>query len=552
MTLVVQPMLTNDWCETTVWAGSCTIGRNSRIRIVRMKARREFHRNNGRIISCLLAIVGIAGCVSVPLNAPKTASSALANTENTPLAKSSAEWRAQDPERDGFYSLANGLDALGGRLALMERAERSIDAQYFLMKPDSAGLLFSAAMMEAADRGVRVRFLLDDIFTTVDDRTLSVLNEHPNIDLRLFNPIAREGVGFFNYIGHFKVANRRMHNKTFTVDNQVAIVGGRNIADEYFELQEDGEFFDFDMFAAGPIVKDISASFDAYWNHELAVPLDVFYDEPSPAEISEGRDRFREAMEQSGEDIYAEAVNTELMREFDDGSVKPYSADARVIIDDPQKLLEEISQDQQIVGTEIAAALNSAQEEIIIFTPYFIPGKKGVDSLRAIVDRGVRIVIVTNSLATNNHTSVHSAYSSYRKSAIQAGVELWEARANAAELTLDDGTIEGGQLTLHTKGILIDRRYTFVGSLNLDPRSVNLNTEMGVMIDSESLANSLAERSLQRIPEMAYKLELNDRNQIRWRAIVDGRQVVEKREPLTTAWRRFSAWFQKIAPEKQL
>ncbi len=505
-----------------------------------------------RCLPYLFAAIGTAGCASAPFDYPKTASSALVNTEETSLARLSAEWRAEDPGRNGFYSLVSGFDALGSRLALMERAERSLDAQYFLMKPDDAGLLFAATMLEAADRGVRVRFLLDDVFTTVDDRELMVLNEHPNIELRLFNPISRKGVYAFNYLGHFRVANRRMHNKTFTIDNQVAIVGGRNIANEYFELQKEEEFVDFDMFTAGPIVEDISASFDAYWNHELAVPLDAFYDAPTTGELTVAREEIDQAMQQSGDDIFTQAINTDLLREFDAGRVKPYVADARVIIDDPQKLLEEISEEQQIVATEIAAALDGAQEEIIVFTPYFIPGDDGVEFMRTIIDKGVRVVLVTNSLGTNNHTSVHSAYTSYRKSVLRAGVELWEARADAAQLTLEDGTTQFDQLTMHTKGILIDRRYIFVGSLNLDPRSIDINTEMGIMIDSEALAGILADQSLRSLPEMAYRVDLDDRNRLRWHAVIDGQQIVETHEPLTTGWRRFTAWFLKIAPEKQL
>ena len=504
------------------------------------------------IIACLIAMMAFTGCASMPLDYPKTASAALTDTQNTSLAKSSAGWRAARPNRNGFYPLSQGMDAFGARLALMDRAERSIDAQYFLMKPDKAGLVFSGKLMEAADRGVRVRFLLDDIFTTVDDRVLIILDQHPNIELRIFNPISRKGLYYFNYLGNFSIANRRMHNKSFTVDNQLAIVGGRNIAEEYFQLQTKDEFIDFDMLSAGPIVKDISASFDTYWNHELAIPMEAFSSKYDDDALDKMRSRLKQAMQKSGESVYARAINTELMRAFYQGSLRPYFADARVIIDDPQKLLEKVSQDQKIVATEIAYALSNAKKEIIIFTPYFIPGEKGVDLIKQITARGVRIVLVTNSLATNNHTSVHSAYSSYRKPVLKAGVELWEARANAAKLTLDDGTTEFEQLTLHTKGILIDRRYTFVGSLNLDPRSIDINTEMGVMIDSRDLAGMLAERSLQRIPEMAYKLELDDKNRITWHAIIDGQQVVETKEPLTTGWRRFKAWFLKIVPEKQL
>lgn len=493
--------------------------------------------------SYLNAMLAVASCASVPLDQPKTTSLALIDTGDTSLAKSSADWRAAEPSRSGFYPLAKGMDAFGARLALMDRAERSIDAQYFLMKPDLAGLVFSAKLVEAADRGVRVRLLLDDIFTTVDDRALIWLNEHPNVEVRIFNPIARKGLFAFNYIGHFEIANRRMHNKSFTVDNQVSIIGGRNIAEEYFQLETTGEFIDFDMLSAGPIVKDISASFDVYWNHKLAIPMDVFYDKNDIDAVNKVRNSVEAAMQESGDSVYAKAISTELMRNFYDSSLPPYLADADIIVDKPQKLLEEVSDEHKIVAAEIADALGKAEKEIIIFTPYFIPGKKGIALLKSITAKGVKIILVTNSLATNNHTSVHSAYSSYRKRILQAGVELWEARANATAFE---------QLTLHTKGILIDRRYTFVGSLNLDPRSIDINTEMGVMIDSEDLASSMAERSLKRIPEMAYKLKLDDRNKLSWHATIDGKAVVETKDPLTSGWRRFKAWFLKIAPEKQL
>ncbi len=503
--------------------------------------------------SAKLIMIGIvAGCASVPTDYPKSESSALTDTGTTVAAKASIDWRKDDPERNGFYPLTQGMDAFGARLVLMDRAERSIDAQYFMMKPDDAGLVFSQKLLEAADRGVRVRFLLDDIFTTVDDNALIVLNEHPNLELRIFNPISRKGVYAINYIGHFRIANRRMHNKSFTVDNQISIVGGRNIAEEYFQLDTTEEFVDFDMLSAGPIVKDISAAFDTYWNHELAIPMEALYDEVDNDKLNQIRQAVKRNMQESGDSVYAQAIHTELMEDIFGGKIAPYLADARAIIDDPQKLLEKVSDDQKVVATEIANALGKAQKEIIIFTPYFIPGKRGIEMIQAIRAKGVRIVLITNSLATNNHTSVHSAYSSYRKRVLAAGVELWEARVNAAETTLDDGTKTLGHLTLHTKGIIIDRRYTFVGSLNLDPRSIDINTEMGVMIDSEALAGRLAESSLKKIPDMAYRLQLDDKNKITWHATIDGQQVVETKEPMTSGWRRFQAWFLKIVPEKQL
>lgn len=445
----------------------------------------------------VIVAVIFSGCASAPIDYPKTPSSALIDTDDTALANSSTSWRA-------------------------------------------------------ADRGVRVRFLLDDIFSTVDDSALLVLNEHPNIELRIFNPIARKGVDAVNYLGHFSLTNRRMHNKSFTIDNQLSIVGGRNIAEEYFQLDTSGEFIDFDMLCAGPIAKDISTHFDSYWNHELAVPMDAFHDEVDSAKLENTRNRLEQAMQDTGQSIYADAIHTELMRKLLGGSLEPYMADARMIVDDPNKLLEKVSDEQKIVATEIVHAFKEAEREILIFTPYFIPGKNGIELIKGLIDKGIRVVVLTNSLATNNHTSVHSSYSSYRKRLLQAGVELWEARVDAARRVLDDGSVELEHLTLHTKGIIIDRRYTFVGSLNLDPRSIDINTETGVMIDSTDLANSLADNAETRIPDLAYRLILDDKNKIGWHATIDGQQVVETREPQTSGWRRFQAWFLKIAPEKQL
>ncbi len=202
----------------------------------------------------------IAGCASAPLNFPREESVAIADTSSTRQAQEVAEWLDSRPDVDGFYPLSEGFDAFGARLALMSVAEVSIDAQYFLMKPDNAGLVFAAKLLAAADRGVRVRLLLDDIFTTVEDVDLAMLDAHPSIQVRIFNPLARKGLFALNYIGHFNLANRRMHNKTFVVDNQVAVVGGRNIAVEYYQLETTGEFVDFDMLSTGPIVRDVSSS----------------------------------------------------------------------------------------------------------------------------------------------------------------------------------------------------------------------------------------------------------------------------------------------------
>jgi len=506
-----------------------------------------------RLIVLLILQLAIAGCVSMPLDHPKVPSTALTDTADTYLANESATWRDGQLQGNGFYSLSKGQDAFGARLVLMNRAERSIDAQYFLMKPDNAGLVFTEKLMEAADRGVRVRLLLDDIFTTVDDGYFSFMNAHPNIEVRIFNPVSRKGLYLLNYIGHFSLANRRMHNKSFIVDNQAAIVGGRNIAVEYFQLETTGEFIDFDMLATGPIVRNISDSFDTYWNNELAVPMEALSGKPGQKLIEQDEKAVRQLMEKAGDSIYADAINSSLMRQFSADELDPYMAKARMIVDDPSKLRAEISEEHQIVATEIAEVLDQAKQEIIIFTPYFIPGKSGIEFVRKLRDKGVRIVVVTNSLASNNHTAVHSAYASYRKDLLKAGVELWEARANASVITVEsDDTTLTSPLTLHTKGILIDRRQVFVGSLNLDPRSIDINTEMGLLIESEPLVSGMTDRVQTNIPRIAYRLQLDDNGKISWHATIDGQDVVETKEPLTSWWQRFTAWVLKIAPEQQL
>jgi len=499
-----------------------------------------------------MAILFIAGCASAPLDYPKEESTAFTDTADTYEAQEVADWLGGRTDVNGFYPLTEGFDAFGARLALMDEADVSIDAQYFLMKSDDAGLVFAARLLKAADRGVRVRFLLDDIFTSVDDIDLAMLDDHPNIEVRIFNPIARKGIYMFNYIGHFKLANRRMHNKAFIVDNQVAVVGGRNIAAEYFQLETTGEFFDFDMFTAGPIVREVSNEFDTYWNHRLAVPMAALFDEKNRDKANQALATLKQDMAEAGNSIYADAVSTPLMEQFFNNAMAPYIAEARLLVDDPQKLLEDVSQEQQVVVNEMRKVVLAAEKEVVIFTPYFIPRKRGIELIREVRAKGVEVVILTNSLATNNHTSVHSAYASYRKDLLEAGVELWEARADAAKITTPDGETLMEHLTLHTKGAMIDRTQIFVGSLNLDPRSVDLNTEMGLLIDSPEMGELMTRRTIQEIPAMAYRLQLDDKGKITWHATIDGEEVIETKEPQTSGWRRFTAWFLKIAPEKQL
>jgi len=496
--------------------------------------------------------VAVSGCATVSLDQPLEPSYALTDTSDTTLGLEVAEWTSQHDGPSGFYPLASGHDALGARLTLIELAEESIDAQYLLMKPDAAGHIFAGALLQAADRGVRVRFLLDDIFTTVDDVYLVALNRHPNIEVRMFNPIARDGVEFLNFLGDFKHANRRMHNKSLTADNQVTIIGGRNIAEEYFELEPSGEFLDFDVVGIGDVARDASDQFDLFWNNERALPIDIVASKVEESDADAAESRIVSGFDQRLLSIYAEAVGSQLVHDLHDDRLSYYPASADFITDTPEKLVNDVDVSQQILVNHLADVAEDAQHEILVLTPYFVPMKDGVAFWTAIAERGVKVTILTNSLASTNHVAVHSGYAKYRRPIIEAGIVLYEMRANAVTQPASDEQDAPESVTLHTKAVIIDRESVYVGSLNLDPRSIDINSEMGAIIRSPELAGELAEDVEAVLPGMAYRVDLDEKGKLKWSAIIDGVEVMESKEPLTSGWRRFQAFVLKIVPDSQL
>ena len=475
---------------------------------------------------------------------------AIADTADTHLGREATEWVGNNNGLSGFYPLTNGHDALGVRLRLLELAERSVDIQYFLMKDDTAGELFAGAMLAAADRGVRIRFLIDDVFTTFGDEGLLMLDHHDNIEVRLYNPIARGGIGTINFLAEFKRANRRMHNKSFTADNHVTVVGGRNIADEYFALRTDAEFIDFDVVGIGPVAADISNEFDAYWNHESSVPMVAMSDRKSEETLEAWRQDIERQFNRAHETVYAPAVNSELVVHLFDGIVPLHAARHEVITDDPDKLVSAIDPSQQNLVNHLSEIAVHADSEIIVITPYFVPREPGIRFWGSLVDRGVRVIVLTNSLASNNHTAVHAGYARHRRDIIRAGVELYEARVDAVQPVESGDTPEG--LTLHTKAVVIDESRLFAGSLNFDPRSIDINAEMGIVIDSPAVVADLRTAFLDGLKEFAYRVELDDKDRLTWTGHIDGREVVETKEPQTSAWLRFKAFLSRIVPESQL
>lgn len=493
----------------------------------------------------------MSGCATVSFDVPKSESLHITDTAQTELGQWSTQWVDAHDGASGFYPVAGGADALAARLGLAERAEKSIDLQYFLMKGDTAGFVISKSLLMAADRGVRVRLLLDDVFTTASDRKLVLLNEHPNIEVRLFNPISRSGFKWLNFVYDFRRANRRMHNKSFSVDNAVCLIGGRNIADEYFELKDGAAFVDFDVLAVGPIVAEISASFDDFWNHSHAIPIEHVARPVRNETLESFRATTGQELRLLYDDVYAAATRSEMLQDVLSGRLQLYPAPARVIADSPDKLAERVGPEHQLLLNELGELLLGAERELIIVSPYYVPLQSGIQFARDARSRGIELIMITNSLASTNHTAVHSGYSKYRRDAIRAGVELYESRADAGRsIANDDDAPE--KLTLHTKLIVVDRRYLVIGSPNMDPRSLEINAEKGLIVDSEPLARRVAGRIDELLPEATYRVIQNEAGNLEWHGRIDGEEVIETSEPQATRSRRVAAWFLKIVPDRQL
>ena len=504
-----------------------------------------------RVAPQILLLALLSACATLPEDYPKEESFAVPASAETPLGISATAWVSSHDGQSGFFPLQSGSDALAARLRMIERAEVSLDAQYFLMKSDIAGHVFSQELLLAADRGVRVRFLLDDIFTKVNDEELFILDAHENIEVRLYNPIAKRGLFILNFLGDFKRANRRMHNKSFTADNQLTIVGGRNMASEYFDLNIDTEFEDFDVLGVGKVATDVSATFDLFWNSQRSLPLEALDVEFTEAQL----DKVRQQMKQDFDDAYgsafAEAMENQIIRELIDTKDQLFPADWEVVADDPQKLKTSVAVEQRQLVNRLVELVVDSEEEVIVITPYLVPLKSGIEFWRGIVDQGTRVVMLTNSLASTNHIPVHSGYAKFRKPLLEAGVELYEVRADAVIGAADRPDAPDNK-TLHTKLIIIDRQQVFAGSLNLDPRSIDLNAELGVNILSEELGEELAVEFFESLEETAYRVTLDERGRLQWESTSNGKKIIENSEPSSSRWRRFKAWFFKIVPDSQL
>jgi putative cardiolipin synthase len=504
----------------------------------------------------LLLVVLIAltsACATPDFDAPKPESTAIAAAGDTRMDKAVERLTALHPGKSAFMLQNDGIDALATRIHLAERAERSIDAQYYLISNDVTSVLFLSSLLSAADRGVRVRLLLDDVLTSGQDRAFSVLNAHPNVEIRLFNPFVRRNWRILDGLTGFKRVNRRMHNKSFTVDNRMTIIGGRNIGAEYFAARKDMNFGDLDVLGFGPVVQDVSRMFDRYWNDELAMPVTSLIDPPEDpeAELAWAHERIALAREEVQSTPYAEALveNLDDVTEIDRHDFT--WASWRLVYDDPEKArTDELADKAASIRTPLVESLKTAQDELIIVSPYFVPNKKTLQGLQDFIDRGIRITVITNSLAATNHAMVHSGYGPSRKPMLEMGVALYEVKPDSAVSGTDESGIRKAIGALHTKGFIVDRKELFVGSFNWDPRSAYINTELGIIIESPEMASAAVDRTYLWLPKGAYRVILTEQGDLAWVESTDDKPIIYTKEPKTSWGRRFKAGLYGLLPIK--
>jgi cardiolipin synthase C len=498
----------------------------------------------------LAAFAMLGGCATIDFDRPKTTTVAFNDTDDTYLGRSIAGLAEAHPGQAGFYPVIDSIDALAIRLLMAKRAERSIDAQYYLIKNDLVGKLFIGALLEAANRGVRVRLLVDDIFTRGYDTGMAALDSHPNFEIRVFNPFARRSARVLDAITSFGRINRRMHNKSFTVDNQVTLIGGRNIADEYFTARQDAKFFDVDVLAVGPVVNDVSQMFDQYWNNRAAVPVPVFAGLPkNPDEaLRQLSGRIKQTYDHVKTTRYAEAIQNAvldyLQRDIDVLTWAPYE----LVYDSPDKAQRKKAKDSASILTPLRKTVLNVEHELLVISPYFVLRKKGIEGLHRLRDQGVDITVLTNSLAATNQIMVFGGYAPIRRPMLNMGVKLYEVRADAAIAGDHRVDVKEAKATLHTKVFIVDRSKVFIGSFNWDPRSAYINTELGVIIDSPVISEDFSRMVESSLPVKTYEVFLNEQGSMRWRGMENGQEVVLTKEPQTGFWRRMNGRLMRLLP----
>jgi putative cardiolipin synthase len=487
----------------------------------------------------------LTGCASLPDRPVTSPQSAIAPGPDAPLDRSVAGAEAAHPGQAGFRLVVEGTEAFVIRMHSANQAARSLDVQTYIWHADATGRYLAQALLAAADRGVRVRLLVDDLDARARNAGFGALAAHPNIDVRLFNPFATRSGGL-RLMGEglrdFGRINRRMHNKSWIADNRIALVGGRNLGDEYFTASDAVNFVDLDFAMIGPVVREVSASFDRFWNSAAAWPIEVL----DPAAVNdEALNGLRAKLDTdtagAHQSRYAQALREDdgIRRLVAGDWALRWSSKYRFISDDPGKVtMQKKDATRAAVAAAVVEQLRGVQRSAQIISPYFVPGDAGSEVLVSRAKAGAGVQVLTNSLAANDVASVHGGYARHRKALLEGGVQLFELKPLGQGGPSSSFTGSSGA-SLHTKALTTDGNSSFVGSYNLDPRSTWLNCEQGVWVEDAELAAQLsAIFRKQSAGERAWKVSLEGQ-ELRW---TDEHETRDS-EPGASGWRKFQAWF---------
>jgi cardiolipin synthase C len=475
----------------------------------------------------------ISGCATLPRHVQKSPSVALKDPDTTSLGRIVA---AEEGGKNlsGIRLLTSGEEALADLIALADHAERTLDVQYYIIHQDDSARILLHHVRLAADRGVRVRVLVDDLNTAGEDRRFMHLGEHANVEVRVFNPFpggrSATWTRLLASVNDIPRINHRMHNKLFVADNALAITGGRNIGDEYFTRDPHYNFIDLDVIAAGAVVRELSASFDAFWNSKYAYPI-ASVAAPVSAESASP------PLPDRGDSLNANWMEGEL----NSGRIPLAWLPATVLADRPAKIASDTSPgEEETIANNLAALMRSAKQELIVISPYFVPGKDGVALFARLVDQGVHVRILTNSLASTDSPLVHNGYSRYRVALLKLGIELSEVRPKLGQKRARFHPFRGSTASLHAKALVIDQKTVFIGSMNMDARSARTNSELGIVIRSADIARQVTSLLDDISADGSYKLQLVDHtNRIEWSSGEPGSEKTWYTDPETTLAQRF-------------
>ena len=456
----------------------------------------------------------------------------LQDASDSPLGKAALPMVQAHPGKSGVFALADGRDAFAARVLLADASECSLDVQYYIWNGDKTGTLLFEALRRAADRGVRVRLLLDDNNTAGLDTVLAALNSHPNIEVRLFNPFMHRRWRVLSFLTDFRRLNRRMHNKSFIADRQACIIGGRNVGDEYFDAGQGVSFVDLDVLAIGPVVEDVSIDFERYWSSESSYPAERVLARVSQTAIAEVSAAAARVEKDPAAVAYMRAIaNSKYVQQVLAGELAFKWSTVQMVSDNPAKGLG-LARDEELMWTRLKQVLQTPRLELELVSPYFVPGRDGVEYFSTLARQGIKVRILTNSLAATDVAAVHSGYARRRKPMLEAGVEIFEMEPEFSFApTKAHGALGSSNASLHAKTFSIDRSRVFVGSFNFDPRSQRLNTELGFVIDCPAIAQAIADAFASIIPARAYQVRLSAAASLQWVEQRDGEEVVYDREP---------------------